>query len=433
MAEEQKQNISLEEMEYVSDKNAALLLSAPSGPSKLILAVLLFFIIFIIWAFLTEVDEAVVAQGKIETTQEIMTIQSLEGGIIESIYVKNGDYVQAGQILLRINKEISSQKLQELKKELLVYQVKRDRLTAKIDNTKISYSDAVKKQLPLLVEKELSLYENALKEHQDKMKFYLVEIEKAKKRTITLQKNYALNLQEYEKLLPYKGRNIIPETKITDLEQEIVQIQGDIIENNLQIKSLENQFSEYKLSFKNELNTELNGVLGEIKTLEHRISQSQDVVTRTEIRAPANGVVQNIIKTTISSVAKPAETILEIIPIDDLVAKVKIKPSDIGFIKKYQKAMIKVTSFDFTIYGGIKGRVINLSPNTLIDEDSPPSQKLYYYDATLQLAKNSIGNNNLKIIPGMEVSANIITGKKRIIDYLLKPITRAKYDALKER
>ena len=294
-------------------------------------------------------------------------------------------------------------------------------------------SDEVKKQLPLLVEKELSLYENALKEHQDKMKFYLVEIEKAKKRTITLQKNYALNLQEYEKLLPYKGRNIIPETKITDLEQEIVQIQGDIIENNLQIKSLENQFSEYKLSFKNELNTELNGVLGEIKTLEHRISQSQDVVTRTEIRAPANGVVQNIIKTTISSVTKPAETILEIIPIDDLVAKVKIKPSDIGFIKKYQKAMIKVTSFDFTIYGGIKGRVINLSPNTLIDEDSPPSQKLYYYDATLQLAKKSIGNDNLKIIPGMEVSANIITGKKRIIDYLLKPITRAKYDALKER
>ena len=114
MAEEQKQqqNISMEEMEYVSDKNAALLLHAPSGPSKLILAVLFFFIIFIVWAFFTDIDEAVVAQGKIETTGEIMTIQSLEGGIIESLNVKNGDSVKAGQVLLRINSEISDQKLQ---------------------------------------------------------------------------------------------------------------------------------------------------------------------------------------------------------------------------------------------------------------------------------------------------------------------------------
>ena len=435
MAEEQKQqqNISMEEMEYVSDKNAALLLNAPSGPSKLILAVLFFFIIFIVWAFFTDIDEAVVAQGKIETTGEIMTIQSLEGGIIESLNVKNGDSVKAGQVLLRINSEISDQKLQELKKEFLVYQVKRDRLTAMLDNKKLTYGANVKENLPLLIDKELSLYRTVLKEHQEKINFYLIEIGKAKERAATLNKNYALSLQEYERLLPYKGRNIIPETKIIDLEQEVIQVQGDITDNNLEINSLKNQFSEYKFSFKNELNTELNKVLGDIKTLEHRISQSKDVVTRTLIRAPSNGVVQNIIKTTINSVTKPAETILEIIPTDDLVAKVKIKPSDIGFIEMYQKAMVKVTSFDFTIYGGIKGRVINLSPNTLMDEDSPRGQREYYYDATLQLAKKSIGKGNNKIIPGMEVSANIITGQKRVIDYILKPIKRAKYDALKER
>ena len=219
----------MEEMEYVSDKNAALLLNAPSGPSKLILAVLFFFIIFIVWAFFTDIDEAVVAQGKIETTGEIMTIQSLEGGIIESLNVKNGDSVKAGQVLLRINSEISDQKLQELKKEFLVYQVKRDRLTAMLDNKKLTYGANVRENLPLLIDKELSLYRTVLKEHQEKINFYLIEIGKAKERAATLNKNYALSLQEYENYYPTRAVILFQRPKSLTLNKKLFKFRGILL------------------------------------------------------------------------------------------------------------------------------------------------------------------------------------------------------------
>ena len=429
----QQQQVTMEEMEFVSNKNSALLLQTPGGAKKLIYVLLLFFLFFIIWAMLTEVDEVVVATGKIEPTEEVLTIQSLEGGIIDELMVSNGDFVVKDQVLVRINANISTDKLEEVRKELIVNQIKINRLESIIDNKPLIYSSSIKNQFRNLVDKEISLYNSQKEEHVERINFYLTEIDKEVSKSQFLQQKYQLNAREYEKLAPYKGTNIIPEGRIMEVEKELVATNSEIQDNELQIINLKNQFEEYKLEFKNELKKELNQILGDNESKEHKLSQAEDVVNRTVITSPYNGIVQKVIKTTISSVAKPAETIMEIIPTEQLVANVKIQPKDIGFIKMKQKATVKITSFDYTIYGGIKARVISLSPSSRLDDDAPNPNKNFYYNATLQLAKSSVGKSGLKIIPGMEVSANINTGRKRVIDYLLKPIRRAKMDSLRER
>ena len=423
----------MEEMEFVSNKNSALLLQTPGGAKKLIYVLLVFFLFFIIWAMLTEVDEVVVATGKIEPTEEVLTIQSLEGGIIDELMVNNGDFVVKDQVLARINANISTDKLEEVRKELIVNQIKINRLESIIEDKPLIFTSSIKSQFRNLVDKETSLYNSQKEEHVERINFYLTEIDKEVSKSQFLQQKYQLNAREYEKLAPYKGTNIIPEGRIMEVEKELVATNSEIKDNELQIINLKNQFEEYKLEFKNELKKELNQILGDNESKEHKLSQAEDVVNRTVITSPYNGIVQKVIKTTISSVAKPAETIMEIIPTEQLVANVKIQPKDIGFIKMKQKATVKITSFDYTIYGGIKARVISLSPSSRLDDDAPNPNKNFYYNATLQLAKSSVGKSGLKIIPGMEVSANINTGRKKVIDYLLKPIRRAKMDSLRER
>lgn len=430
---QQQQQVTMEEMEFVSNKNSALLLQTPGGAKKLIYILLMFFLFFIIWAVLTEVDEVVVASGKIEPTEEVLTIQSLEGGIIDELMVNNGDFVVQDQVLARINANISTNKLEEVRKELIVNQIKINRLEALIQEKPLIFSDLLSQQFANLINKELSLYNSLKEEHVERINFYLTEIDKEINKTDFLQQKYQLNLSEYEKLAPYKGTNIIPQALITEAEKELVATSSELKENELQIINLKNQFEEYKLEHKNEFKKELNQILGENESIEHKLSQAKDVVNRTVITSPYNGIVQKVIKTTISSVAKPAETIMEIIPTEQLVANVKIQPKDIGFIKMKQKATIKITSFDYTIYGGINARVISISPSSRLDDDAPNPQKNFYYNATLQLARNSVGQSGLNIIPGMEVSANIVTGRKKVIDYLLKPIRRAKMDSLRER
>lgn len=429
----QQQQVTMEEMEFVSNKNSALLLQTPGGAKKLIYVLLVFFLFFIIWAMLTEVDEVVVATGKIEPTEEVLTIQSLEGGIIDELMVSNGDFVVKDQVLARINANISTDKLEEVRKELIVNQIKINRLESIIEDKPLIFTSSIKSQFKNLVDKETSLYNSQKEEHVERINFYLTEIEKEVSKSQFLQQKYQLNASEYEKLAPYKGTNIIPEGRIMEVEKELVATNSEIKDNELQIINLKNQFEEYKLEFKNELKKELNQILGDNESKEHKLSQAEDVVNRTVITSPYNGIVQKVIKTTISSVAKPAETIMEIIPTEQLVANVKIQPKDIGFIKMKQKATVKITSFDYTIYGGIKARVISLSPSSRLDDDAPNPNKNFYYNATLQLAKSSVGKSGLKIIPGMEVSANINTGRKKVIDYLLKPIRRAKMDSLRER
>mgnify|MGYP005995467729 FL=1 len=429
----QQQQVTMEEMEFVSNKNSALLLQTPGGAKKLIYVLLVFFLFFIIWAMLTEVDEVVVATGKIEPTEEVLTIQSLEGGIIDELMVNNGDFVVKDQVLARINANISTDKLEEVRKELIVNQIKINRLESIIEDKPLIFTSLIKSQFRNLVDKEISLYNSQKEEHVERINFYLTEIDKEVSKSQFLQQKYQLNAREYEKLAPYKGTNIIPEGRIMEVEKELVATNSEIKDNELQIINLKNQFEEYKLEFKNELKKELNQILGDNESKEHKLSQAEDVVNRTVITSPYNGIVQKVIKTTISSVAKPAETIMEIIPTEQLVANVKIQPKDIGFIKMKQKATVKITSFDYTIYGGIKARVISLSPSSRLDDDAPNPNKNFYYNATLQLAKSSVGKSGLKIIPGMEVSANINTGRKKVIDYLLKPIRRAKMDSLRER
>ena len=162
---QQQQQVTMEEMEFVSNKNSALLLQTPGGAKKLIYILLMFFLFFIIWAVLTEVDEVVVASGKIEPTEEVLTIQSLEGGIIDELMVNNGDFVVQDQVLARINANISTNKLEEVRKELIVNQIKINRLEALIQEKPLIFSDSLSQQFANLINKELSLYNSLKEEH----------------------------------------------------------------------------------------------------------------------------------------------------------------------------------------------------------------------------------------------------------------------------
>ncbi|HCJ4241973.1 TPA: HlyD family type I secretion periplasmic adaptor subunit [Legionella pneumophila] len=360
---------------------------------------LLFFIVAIIWANYAILDEVTTGQGKVIPSSEVQVIQNLEGGIIQNIFVKEGQIVKKDQILMQIDNTRFMASYAEAEKKIDALEIEIIRLNAEVSDTKPVFPDKFIKTYPHLVQDQLSLYESRMRELNQ------------------LKKSLELAQKELDLTRPLLKGGSVSEVEVIRLERSVSEIKGNIEK------------------FKSEELDKLNKARTELFALVEANKADKDRLTRTTVRSPVYGIVKQIKTTTIGGVVQPGSDLLEIVPLDDtLLIEAKIRPSDIGFIHPGQKAMVKITAYDFSIYGGLEGVVEHISADTIIDEKTDKKEESYYI-VKVRTEKNYLGTEKkpLPIIPGMQATVDILTGQKSVLQYLLKPILKAKQSALRER
>lgn len=434
-----------EDLEFISDARAAVLEQVPRGGRFILWGTILFIALALVWANHAELDEVTRGQGKVIPSRQIQVIQNLEGGIISEILVKEGDVVEIGQPLIKIDDVRFSSSFRESQVRLTALQAKAERLKAEAAGKPFVPSKHLQKAQPEVVRREVELFESRKQQHsatinilQQQIRQRQQELSELRVRRSQLQTNYELANRELELTRPLVAQGAISEVEVLRLERTVNELKGDLDGTSHAIPKAQSKYEEaqrkveeVKLTFLNEVRTELNDVQAEISGLSESSTALADRVRRTIVRSPVKGQVNRMLVNTVGGVIQPGMDLVEVVPIEDsLLVEARIQPRDIGFLHPGQRSMVKFTAYDFAIYGGLEAQLEYISADSLTDEKGN-----LYYLVRVRTKKNYLGEDNkpLAIIPGMMTTVDILTGKKTVLEYLLKPVLRAKEYALRER
>lgn len=437
---------SREDYEFMNSLNSAIMQKSPKK-LRLILWFWIFTVTcFLAWAYFSEIDEIVRGEGKVIPSNENKIIQNLEGGIIDYIYVKQGDFVKKGDILIRIDNQKSMADLKSTNAKKIELEAKRIRLEFELTDKDFVIDDNVNEEMKryLALEKDLfkidqqhlntqiQILENQLNQAKndlliasDNVKFLQDELKLVNQELAIIEPLVQKKLKSQSELLGLKRQ-------LNTTQKQLKETESSIPQNKLLISEIESKIINAKEDFKKKRQEELNEISAELERINANMKNLEDKVYRTNVYSPNDGIVQKIFFNTIGGVVKPGESLVEIVPTEEnLIIETKIKPADIAFIHYDQKAKVKFTAYDYAIYGGLDGKVIKISPDTEVDEKTKDS----YYTVQIQTDKNHLvkGAKEFPIIPGMVVNIDVLTGKKTVLDYILKPILRAKDYTFTER
>ncbi|WP_417327040.1 HlyD family type I secretion periplasmic adaptor subunit [Halarcobacter sp.] len=416
--------------------------------------IVVFFISAITWAFFAEVDELARGSGKVIPSEKIQTIQSLDGGIISDILVSEGDTIKRGQALMKIDTtrfQASLEESENIYNHLLVTKI---RLLAesKIDiNKKIPkliFPEELKKKVngfavndEVLFEKRVSELKSTINILDNQYKQKKQELVESRSQLNQLRKRLLLIKEEMKTIKRLVDKGSKSKVELLKIKKEYNQLEGEYLSVKLSIPRLNyavqeflNRKEEKIKTFKAEVFNELQKLNTEINKYESKLVSAQDKIEKTVLISPVNGIVKQIYINTIGGVVRSGVDLIEIVPSSKtLLVEVKIDPKDIAFINPSQEAMVKLTAYDFSIYGGLEGKIVEISADSIKDEDSQENKT--YYKVVIKTDKNYLEKNGekLPIIPGMIASVDIKTGKKTILDFILKPILKTKQNALHER
>jgi adhesin transport system membrane fusion protein len=396
------------ELEFIDDSRKAMLTESPIWSNVLLYSMAAFVIIFLIWSKFAILDEITVATGKVVPSAQVQIIQSLDGGIVQKIFVKEGDIVQRGQVLIRLdNTQAKSTYDQGLAKYWALL-ASTARLQAEQNgDPKINFPESLLKTHPELAASEQNLFDQHMQEVNENL--------------ATAQKSFDLAQKQLAITKPLVAEGLMSEMDLLKQQQSVNDLQGKI--------------SQIREAFQSKAHDQYNDQAAQLSALMAALSGLKDRLTRTTIRSPVAGIVKNINIATVGGVIQPGMDIMEIVPLEDtLLIEALVRPADIAFIHPDQKAMVKFTAYDFSIYGGLEGTVEYISADTVKNEDNQQDQQRYY-KILVRTKDNHLGTAEkpLPIIPGMMVMVDIQTGKKSVLDYLLNPITKARDSALRER
>ncbi len=435
-----------EDLHFMSEVDAAIHRKGSSIAFVLTLVIALMMVTFVVWAHFTVLDEVTRGMGSVIPSQKVQMIQNLEGGILQEISVQENQIVNKGDILIRIDNELAASQYRDAFTKAAENEAAILRLNAEIEGeSKLVFPESFNEADPQVLNDQKSIFRarqdqlqaelNVLRsQHSQKQQ----EIKEMQSRKAQLEQGLSLAKQQRDIAKPLVDQGVYPRVDYLALEREISSLQGDIDALRLAIPRIRQAANEAsrrieqrRAEFKAIALDERNSRRGELKSLQQIMSAGEDRVTRTDIRSPVRGTIKQINLNTIGGVVRPGESILEIVPLDDtLLIEARIRPADIAFLHPGQKAMIKITAYDFSIFGGLDGVLEAISADT-IEEDDGES----FYKVKLRTQKNAIAyrGEELPIMPGMTASIDILTGKKSVLAYLLKPILRAKQNALRER
>ncbi len=367
--------------------------------------IVIFFIVALLWGALAMLDEVTVGLGKIVPSSQIQIIQNLEGGILTELSVHEGEVVKKDQVLVRLSDTKSTANYKEGRKRYLAFLASNARLFAQSNgHDKVAFPPEVLDEASDSVKIETKLFQSQMKSFDESISY--------------LSKSYRLGNEELQKTKPLLAKGAASEVEIIRLERQVNDLKG--------------QIEDKKNKFKADAQSEHNKNQLEIQGLEQSNIYSADQLTRTTIKSPVNGAVKKLHVVTLGGVIQPGMTIMEIVPIEDnLLIEARVKPNDIAFLKIGQEATVKVSAYDFSTYGGIKGILEQISADTMIDEKSGES----YFLIKVRTDKNYIvrDEKHLPIIPGMTAEVDVLTGRKSVLGYLMKPLLKTKQNALRER
>ncbi len=429
----------------VPEVDKALVEDAPRVIRLTIWVLVGFFVFALVWAHFAVVDEVTRGDGKAIPSSKLQKIQNLEGGIVAELFVREGQIVEAGAPLLRLDDTRFTSNVGETEADRLAMQARVERLQAEVDGTELELSPDLVKAAPGLAQSELALFKSRQQQLKDEiggLEEQLVQRQQELREFVSKRGQYARSLellsQEIRMSEPLVAEGAISQVEVLRLRRSEIENRGQMEATDLAIpraqaaiKEVQRKIDETRGRFRSEALGNLNEARTDLSKAQATGKALEDRVSRTLVTSPVRGIVKQMLVNTIGGVIQPGSDLVEIVPLDDnLLVEARIRPQDIAFLHPGQKAVVKFTAYDYTIYGGLQAKLEQIGADTVTDEEGNS-----FYLIQLRTDKSHLGSDEapLLIIPGMVASVDIMTGKKSILSYLLKPILRARAEALRER
>ena len=432
------------DLSYIDSAEAAILQQSPKGGRYVIWASLAFVLVAIVWANFAYLDEFARGEGTVIPSQKVQRIQNLEGGILSELFVSEGMSVLRDQKLLRIDDTQFSSSFNEADVTLMQLKARVFRLQVELSGQSLTRESAPNISAEIFSQQqalfrsrinELNSNKSVLEQQVIQRKQEYAEMMAKSKQIRT---SYNLLKKELDLTRPLAAQGAVSEVEVIRLERQLNDLAGELNAATLSLPRIEASLNEAKekrnnvtLVFRREAEQELNEAQLELSRLEETSQALEDRVDRTLVRSPVAGTVKQLLVTTIGGIIQPGMDIVEIVPNEEkLVVEASVRPQEIAYILLGQKALVKFSAYDFAVHGGLEGKVIHISPDTIEDEEG---ESFYTVKVETQRVFTGVDGKELPLIPGMTVSIDILTGKKTVMSYLLKPILKTKQLALRER
>ncbi|MBX8533652.1 HlyD family type I secretion periplasmic adaptor subunit [Pseudomonas cichorii] len=433
------------ELAFLNERNSALLQDSSDAQRLTVWVATALILTALIWAHYAVLQEVTTGEGKAIPSSKVQVIQNLEGGIVTEIFVREGQVVNKGDTLLRLDdtRFLSNRGESEVDRLTLTAQV--ERLAAEAEGRPLLLPQELLDKAPQVAADERALYESRQRRLDgeqrtlnEQLRQKTQELAEFRSRQEQFRNSLALVQQELDMSIPLVGSGAVSPVEILRLKRNAVEMRGSMNANTLAIPRAEaainetrSRIQESELTFRSEASRELNEKRADLAKISANRIAIDDRMTRTTVTSPVRGIVKTLKINTIGGVVQPGSDLLEIVPLEDnLLIEARVRPQDVAFLHPGQKAMVKFSAYDYTIYGGLPARLEMIGADTVTDDKGNS-----FYLIQVRTDRNHLGGEDrpLLIIPGMVATVDIITGEKSVMDYLLKPVLKGGSEALRER
>jgi adhesin transport system membrane fusion protein len=433
----------IEAVDFATDADVAMLRQEPLRARILLRTIGIVVVLFLLWAALAQLDEVTRGEGKVIPSKQLQVLQSIDGGLVSEILVKEGDVVNPNQLLIKIDETRFVSSVKENQAQYLGLVAKAARLRAISEGKPFVPPPDVLKADPSIVQQERQFFEArndelnaAISIARQQLAQRHQELNEAQAKKAQAAQGYDLTSKELSVTRPLISSGAVSEVELLRLERDVSRYRGEremaaaqISRIQAAINEAQRKIEEVELTFRNEASKELSETMAKLNSLAEGSVALSDRVKQSSIRSPVKGTVKRLLVNTVGGVVQPGKDMIEIVPLEDaLLLEAKVLPRDIAFLRPGQPVMVKFTAYDFSIYGGLDGTLEHIGADSVMDEKGNA-----FYTVRVRTSKPGFGDANLPIIPGMVAEVDILTGKKSVLAYLIKPVLRAKSVALTER
>ncbi|BBC01212.1 adhesin transport system membrane fusion protein [Bradyrhizobium japonicum] len=409
---------------FANDIRSAALLRTPRTSRMLLWTSCALLATFLIWAHFAVLDEVKRGSGRVVPSRQMQVVQSLEGGIVGDILIREGDIVQQGQSLMRIDDTKFASEFGEIRERRAAMAARVARLDAEArGRAEITFPDDLDKMVPAAVATETSVFKMRGQKVAQDIDVLNQQVTRLTGSLKLLEREQTLTRRLYE-------QKVVPEIEMLRLDRQATEMKGQLAEAQSKIANI-------TASFRSQADEDLAKSRADLAVLDENIKSAQDRVRRTDLKAPVHGIVNKLNISTIGAVVQPGANLMDIVPLDDtLLVEGRIRPQDIAFIRPDQDAVVKISAYDSSVYGSLKGKVERISADTIVDDKAEKTERQEtFYRVMVRTDKNHLGTEQhpLPIIPGMVTTVEVLTGEKSVLDYIVKPARLLRDEALRER
>ena len=401
-----------------------------SASQRFLMIVTVSIVFFLVWASVSEFDQVVTAEGKVIPFSKLQTVQHFEGGIIKEIHVKAGQYVKQGEPLVSLSPLEAGGSYQAKRYEFVQGKARIRRLEAEYEKKPPVIDDSLMAFSPELVKNELMLMAARQMKLESTLNSFESQLRQRKSELVGAKRTLTLVAEEHDVVKKLVERGLEPKLEAVRAEKTYVEALARVESILGAIDEINDRKAVSMQENRSDVLSELAKARSEFSQIEQMMPFAADKADRSTIRSPISGVVNRVLVSTVNGVLKAGEPVVEIVPGDTkLVLEAKIKPADIGFIIQGQRSLIKLSTFDYSIFGSLNGRV------DVVGSDSVPNEKgeTFYFVKVEMVGQQTSTGRSLQLIPGMTAQVDIVTGKRSIISYISSPITKTLNSAFTEK